>query len=151
VVALVVAAVLGLIIGYYWGKRIHLQRVALENEIEELKNKLITCKREKEKLLPAFDSVAAEQTFMKKIPQNDLTIVEGIGDKIETMLKKRGIGTWVDLAFTSDEDIKNILLDDGGPSFAVHDPKTWPTQALLAYQGRWGQLKQYQELLLGGK
>ena len=47
-VALLVAAVLGLIIGYFWGKRIHLKRVALENEIEELKNKLRICNQEKE-------------------------------------------------------------------------------------------------------
>ncbi len=150
-VALLVAAVLGLIIGYFWGKRIHLKCVALENEIEELKNKLRICNQEKEKLLPLFDSVAAEQVFMKKIPQNDLSIVEGIGDKIETLLKKRGIDTWLKLAHTPDEEIKNILLEDGGPSYAVHDPKTWATQALLAYQGRWKQLKDYQDLLIGGK
>ena len=88
---------------------------------------------------------------MKKIPENDLTLVEGIGEKIEAILKKRGIDTWHKLAHTADEEIKNILLTDGGPSYAVHDPKTWPTQALLAYQGRWGQLKEYQELLVGGK
>ena len=78
---------------------------------------------------------------MKKIPQDDLSIVEGIGEKIETILKKRGIDTWLKLAYTADEEIKNILLEDGGPSYAVHDPKTWPTQALLAYQGRWEQLE----------
>jgi|WetSurMetagenome_2_1015567.scaffolds.fasta_scaffold922574_2 hypothetical protein len=150
-VAMVVAAGLGLIIGYFWGKRIHLSRVALENEIEELKNKLAVCKSEKEKLLPAFDPRAAEQAFMKKIPQDDLTIVEGIGEKIESILKERGIRTWVELAYAHDEDIKKILLKDGGPSYAVHNPKTWPTQALLAYQGRWAQLKEYQDMLIGGK
>lgn len=150
-VAMLVAAVLGSIIGYVRGKRIHLKRAALENEIEELKNKLKMCNQEKEKLLPLFDAVEAEKSFMKKIPQNDLTIVEGIGDKIETLLKKRGIDTWFKLAHTPEETITNILLEDGGSSYAVHDPKTWPTQALLAYQGRWGQLKHYQDLLLGGK
>lgn len=150
-VALLVAAILGVIIGYLWGKRTHLKRVALENEIEALKNKLGICNQEKEKLLPPFDATAAEQAFMKKIPQDDLTIVEGIGDKIESMLKKRGIDTWHKLAHTPDEEIKNILLKDGGPSFAMHEPKTWPTQALLAYQGRWEQLKEYQDLLTGGK
>jgi predicted flap endonuclease-1-like 5' DNA nuclease len=150
-VALLVAAALGLIIGYLWGKRIHLKCVVLENEIEELKNKLRTCNQEKEKLLPPFDAVAAEQAFMKKIPENDLTLVEGIGEKIEAILKKRGIDTWRKLAQTADEEIKNILLTDGGPSYAVHEPKTWSTQALLAYQGRWAQLKEYQDLLIGGK
>jgi hypothetical protein len=150
-VALAVAAALGIIIGYIWGKRIHLKRLALENEIDVLRNKLATCKSEKEKLLPAFDSKAAEQAFMKKIPQDDLTIVEGIGEKIEAILKERGIRTWVELAFAHDDDIKNILLKDGGPSYAVHNPKTWPIQALMAYQGRWQQLKDYQDMLIGGK
>lgn len=150
-VAMLVAAVLGSIIGYLRGKRIHLRHAALENEIEELKNKLEMCNQEKEKLLPLYDAVEAEQYFMKKVPQNDLTMVEGIGDKIETMLKNRGIDTWFKLAHTSDETIKNILSEDGGTSYAMHDPKTWPTQALLAYQGRWGQLKHYQHLLIGGK
>jgi predicted flap endonuclease-1-like 5' DNA nuclease len=164
-VALVVAAVLGLIIGYIWGKRIHLSRLVLENTIEELKNKLQIsareteqlkeklqiCTREREKLLPVYDSKAAELAFTKKIPMDDLTIVEGIGEKIETILKKRNIDSWLKLAHTPDEEIKDILLKDGGPSYSMHNPKTWPTQALLAYQGRWQQLKEYQDLLIGGK
>ena len=150
-VALLVAALLGYIIGYFIGKRKHLKCVELENEIDDLKSKLKISIQEKEKHALPFNAAEAQQVFMKKIYENDLKIVEGIGEKIETMLKKRGIDTWHKLAQATDDELRNILITDGGPSYKIHEPKTWPAQALLAYEGKWTQLKQYQDQLIGGK
>ncbi|NND33754.1 MAG: 50S ribosomal protein L27, partial [Saprospiraceae bacterium] len=35
--------------------------------------------------------------------------------------------------------------------YRIHDPGTWPKQAELAHHGKWDQLKEYQDLLHGGK
>jgi hypothetical protein len=43
------------------------------------------------------------------------------------------------------------LLNAAGSQFKLHDPKSWPYQAELAAKGDWVQLKQYQDLLLGGR
>ncbi|HJZ39790.1 MAG TPA: hypothetical protein VJ203_05440 [Bacteroidales bacterium] len=150
-IALVVAALLGFIIGYLCGKKKHLKRVELENEIDELQSKLRICIQEKEKHAAPFDAVEAKSIFAKKIQENDLKIVEGIGEKIETILKSRGIDTWHKLAQATEDEIRNILLADGGPSYKIHEPKTWPAQALMAFEGKWAQLKEYQDQLTGGR
>jgi predicted flap endonuclease-1-like 5' DNA nuclease len=151
-VALIVAAILGYIIGYLCKKAKHAKRVMeLENEIEQLKSKLDECMRQKEKPQMLFNATAAADVFKMKIAENDLKIVEGIGEKIATLLKNRGIDTWYKLSQTSETEIKNILLTDGGPAYQIHDPKTWPAQALMAFEGKWAQLKEYQDRLIGGR
>jgi predicted flap endonuclease-1-like 5' DNA nuclease len=158
-VALIVAAILGYIIGYLCKKAKHAKCVMkLENDIEQLKSKneqlksdLDECMRQKEKPQMLFDAVAAADVFKRKIVEDDLKIVEGIGEKIEALLRHRGIDTWYKLSQSSETEIKNILLTDGGPAYQIHDPKTWPSQALLAFEGKWSQLKEYQDQLIGGR
>jgi predicted flap endonuclease-1-like 5' DNA nuclease len=98
----------------------------------------------------AFDSAGAANYLGKKIKENDLKIVEGIGPKIEALLNNAGINSWYDLAEASTEKLQSIL-DAGGENYAIHNPSTWPKQALLAYQGKWQELKDWQQNLLGGK
>ncbi|MFN0016134.1 MAG: 50S ribosomal protein L27 [Saprospiraceae bacterium] len=87
----------------------------------------------------------------KKEPKlNDLKIVEGVGPKIEQLLKEDGINTWEDLANAEVERLKGIL-DAAGPRYQMHDPSTWPAQARFAAAGQWDDLKDYQEMLLGGR
>lgn len=87
-----------------------------------------------------------------KNPSNpeDLKIVEGIGPKIEQLLKNGGIKTWRDLAGTSVDRLKSIL-DAAGDRYRIHDPGTWPEQAQLAADGDWEKLKEYQDFLEGGR
>jgi predicted flap endonuclease-1-like 5' DNA nuclease len=149
-VALLVAALLGFIIGYLYRRIRRARLIALKNENEDLKIKLNVCIQQKEKLLP-FNAAAAKEVFKMRIVENDLKIVEGIGEKIESILNKRGITTWHQLSQTSADKIKEILLADGGSSYKIHEPKTWPGQALLAYEGKWAQLKEYQDQLIAGR
>jgi len=164
-IALIVAALLGLIIGYLCRKSKYARAVtalqneidsgqnemaSLQNEIKQLKLKLEACMQQKEKLIP-FNAAAAKDVFKTKVVENDLKIVEGIGEKIESLLNKHGIETWLQLSQTPADTIKEILLTDGGPSYAIHEPGTWPSQALLAYEGKWAQLKEYQDQLIAGK
>ncbi|OMQ09124.1 hypothetical protein [[Flexibacter] sp. ATCC 35103] len=97
-----------------------------------------------------FDALLASDTYGKKIKENDLKIVEGIGPKIEALLNAAGITTWQELSETSTEKLQSIL-NAGGENFAIHNPGTWAKQAFLAYQGKWQELKDWQQGLLGGK
>jgi predicted flap endonuclease-1-like 5' DNA nuclease len=82
--------------------------------------------------------------------KDDLKIVEGIGPKIEELLFSNGIISYTQLAATPVNRIKEILVTSG-PSYAMHDPGTWPAQALLAANGEWDNLKSYQSFLNAGK
>jgi large subunit ribosomal protein L27 len=87
----------------------------------------------------------------KKAPKpDDLKIVEGIGPKIETLLKEGGIQNWDDLA-AADVDKLKAILDAAGSRYQIHDPSTWPAQAKFAADGKWEELKEYQEMLMGGR
>ena len=62
---------------------------------------------------------------------HELQIVEGIGPKIEGLLKDAGIKNWKDLSEADYDTLKGILAD-AGPRYRMHDPKTWAKQAELA-------------------
>lgn len=97
-----------------------------------------------------FDSALAATVYGKKIKENDLKIVEGIGPKIEALFNDAGIKTWYELSQASTEKLQSIL-DGGGENYAIHNPGTWAKQALLAYEGKWEELKDWQDALDGGK
>lgn len=80
----------------------------------------------------------------------DLQIIEGIGAKIEQLLKDAGIRTWSELANASVERLQEILTAAGG-SFRLADPGTWAHQAKLASEGKWGELTAYQDFLDAGR
>lgn len=100
-------------------------------------------------LIP-FNADLARSVFGRTIQENDLKVVEGIGPKIEELFHQAGITTWKQLSDTSIEECQRIL-DSGGDRFDIHNPGTWPRQALLAYEGRWEELKEWQDVLDGGK
>jgi len=81
---------------------------------------------------------------------DDLKIVEGIGPKIELLCHTWGIHSFQDLAQTSVAFLRS-QLQSAGPRYQMHDPTTWPEQAKLASEGRWDELKQWQDQLHKGK
>jgi predicted flap endonuclease-1-like 5' DNA nuclease len=82
--------------------------------------------------------------------KDDLTVVEGIGPKIQMLLNQYGIQTYRQLANTDTARLKEIL-QSAGPQLAMHDPGTWPSQANLAANDEWDNLKSIQGFLKGGK
>lgn len=82
--------------------------------------------------------------------QDDLTVVEGIGPKIQMLLNQYGVRTYRQLADTPVERLREIL-STAGPQLAMHDPGTWPSQANLAANDQWDALKSIQGFLKGGK
>ncbi|WP_299059269.1 hypothetical protein [uncultured Polaribacter sp.] len=128
--------------------------------ISKLESDLAACKANKSYLnnsvlseasfVPVFDAAAAKAVFGKKIVQDDLTIVEGIGPKIAELFIENNVKTWKDLADTSIDKCKEIL-DSGGDRFKIHTPRTWPKQAKFAHEGKWEVLFKWQGELDGGK
>ncbi|KAA5827564.1 hypothetical protein FPF71_01605 [Algibacter amylolyticus] len=100
-------------------------------------------------LIP-FDAAAAKAVLGKKIKENDLTVVEGIGPKIQELFHNNGVKTWKALSECSIEKCKEVLIS-GGDRFKMHKPGTWPKQAKFAYEGKWAKLLKWQDELDGGK
>ncbi len=97
-----------------------------------------------------FVAPAAEPAPTNSSDRDDLTVVEGIGPKIQMLLNQYGIFTYRQLA---DADVLKIKesLATAGPQLAMHDPGTWPSQANLAANDQWDTLKSVQGFLKGGK
>lgn len=82
--------------------------------------------------------------------KEDLKKVEGIGPKIAELLNNAGINTFAQLGATEVDRIKEILAE-AGSRYAAHNPSTWPKQAQMAADGKWDELKAWQDELDGGK
>ena len=78
---------------------------------------------------------------------DDLKKVEGIGPKIAETLIAAGITTFAELAKLKADKISDIIADVRGN----HVTDTWPKQAKLAAEGKWDELKKWQDELNGGK
>lgn len=98
----------------------------------------------------AFATSTAPVAPTTEEEEDNLKVVEGIGPKIESILKASGIRSLGVLADTSTERLREIL-DEAGSRFKSHDPKTWAVQAGLAADGKLAELKAWQKELKGGK
>jgi ribosomal protein L13 len=90
--------------------------------------------------------IVSEATSTK----DDLKKIEGIGPKIEEHLNSAGIVTYSDLANAKMEALEQILTD-AGPRYSIHKPTTWAEQSAMARDGKWTELKTWQDELNGGK
>lgn len=97
---------------------------------------------------PAGNLDEAKSVFGKAIKLNDLTIVEGIGPKTASVLADANVNSWWDLGNIDLEKLQGILTDAELP-LAV--PDTWPKQSMMAFDGKWKELLEYQDWLDGGK
>ena len=115
-----------------------------------IKSEIASLSKKSSSVKHKFDAALAKSVFGKKIVENDLTIIEGIGPKIAELFQKAGIGTWKDLSETTVERCQQVLEDEG-EQFKVHKPTSWPLQSEMAYSGKWEELKKWQDDMLGGK
>ena len=97
---------------------------------------------------PAAKKEEAAKPAAKKATAtaDDLKKVEGIGPKIAETLNAAGIITFAQLAKTDAAKISEIIADVRGN----HVTDTWPAQAKLAAEGKWDELKKWQDELNGG-
>lgn len=113
--------------------------IAVQAENQLLKAKIV----EYEEMPP----VAAQQTYA--VAADDLTIIEGLGDKTADLLNQNSITTFEQLANTDLHRLRGIMLD-GGTEFQLNDPTTWPRQARLAVNQDWVKLAALKAELVGG-
>ncbi len=101
---------------------------------------------------PPVSPAGSEALYVmgRKIEPNDLTVIEGIGPKIQGLLKESGIDTWSTLAEATVAKLQSIL-EDAGDRYRMHNPSTWPKQAEMAAAGEWDKLREYQDFLDGGR
>ncbi len=93
---------------------------------------------------PSGNSQAMEGT------PEDLKVVEGIGPKIELLLKESGIKGLKDLSIVPIEELKEILAK-GGARYRLNDPTTWPEQARLLVSGELDKFKSFTSNLFSKK
>ncbi len=77
--------------------------------------------------------------------QDELAIISGIGPQIANLLRQAGINSFSRLAATSPDQLVEIMRVSS-PGLNV-DPATWPDQARLAAEARWGELQELQQSL----
>ena len=84
-----------------------------------------------------------------KAEADDLTKVEGIGPKAAEALVAAGISTYEELSKADADNIKEILTE-ASSRMAHLDPTSWPKQAKMAADGKWDELKEWQDNAKGG-
>lgn len=154
VIALLFAAILGFLIGYYLRKR----KLAADDQSEDSlrsdeSENILTASAETHEIIEKvnYETAVAEEIMETEIGLNDLQIIEGVGPKIEKLLRRSSIDTWKKLADGDAEAISEMLVTEGGARYKLHDPTTWSKQALLAHEGKWKELKDLQDELQGGR
>ncbi len=96
------------------------------------------------------DTAKKSQTVSSSSVPDNLKKIEGIGPKIEELLKAADITTFSKLSQSQYDDLKAIL-NEAGSRYKMHNPTTWPQQAELADKGAWDELSDLQDRLLGGR
>jgi len=127
-------------------------KALLLKETGELQQKLVQLQESIDKLQKTPNKKKKVKSSSKtNIPSvADFTIIEGIGPKIEAVLKNAGIYSMENLSTTSEERLKHILKEAGG-NFNFADPGTWAAQASLAAAGKIEELEALKKELIGGK
>lgn len=124
----------------------HQAGMANRNEWEELKSYQHSIATDKSRVDDQSANATINETSKLSIahPKDDLTKIEGVGPKIQEILNNSGIYTFKRLSQSSTNSIKESL-NNSGPQFRMHDPETWPQQALMASNSEWDELKNYQQ------
>ncbi|CAM3387148.1 50S ribosomal protein L21 [Zobellia roscoffensis] len=126
------------------GHRQALTEIVIESIVAKGGKKAAAPKKEEK---PAKKEAAPKAAPKKATKADDLKKVEGIGPKIAETLIAAGISTFAELAKADAAKISEIIADVRGN----HVTDTWPAQAKLAAEGKWDELKKWQDELDGGK
>jgi len=107
-------------------------------------------RRDRQKAAPARMATAPVPAEPEEpVEPDDLTRIEGIGPKLQSILNDAGITTFESLADTS--GVKLATIVEATDFKAPYDPSSWPEQAALAAKGDWAALAELQERLIGGR
>jgi predicted flap endonuclease-1-like 5' DNA nuclease len=98
-----------------------------------------------EKELEESAQEAASQKLKIRSMQDDLTVIDGIGPKVSSVLRTAGITSFSKLAKREPEEIHDILVAENPSLTRLTDPSTWHEQARMAADGDWEGLKALQD------
>jgi predicted flap endonuclease-1-like 5' DNA nuclease len=167
-ICLLIAFVIGLLIGWWIGRRNCAARVSeLEAEVSDLNAALTRCEGAKSAVgasasgggaaagkaagaapLTAAAPIAAAIPIPIPTEPDDLKKVWGIGPKMEEVLNGAGIDTFAELSQTSVERLREIVSAYGSKRLTdIANEEVWPDQAAMAARGDWDELKEYQNKL----
>jgi len=104
---------------------------------------------ETKKAVKEDKEVTKKASKAKASKGDDLTKIEGIGPKAAEALTNAGMGTFSDLSKGDAEKIKEVLTE-ASSRMAHLDPTSWPKQAQMAADGKWDELKAWQDSVKGG-
>lgn len=85
----------------------------------------------------------------KKESADNLTKIEGVGPKAAEALVAAGIDSYTAMAKAKPDAIKSVLTE-ASSRLAHLDPTSWPKQAQMAADGKWDELKAWQDDAKGG-
>ena len=119
----------------------------VETKVEAVKEEVIV-EEKVEKVAEQKEKPAAKKTS-KSTDAEDLTKIEGIGPKGAEALANAGIDSYAKLAKSKPEKIKEILTE-ASSRMAHLDPTSWPKQAKMAADGKWDELKEWQDKVKAG-
>ena len=71
-----------------------------------------------------------------QLKSTSLQVIEGIGPKLESILKDNGISTWEALSTKTEVELRQMLQSQGS-RYSIINPSTWPIQASKASNGDW--------------
>ena len=134
------------------GHRQYLSEIVIESiTASGAKKKATSSKAEAKPKAKKETAKAAPKATAKKASgkADDLKKIEGAGPKAAEALVNAGVDTFEKLAKETPEHISEILSE--ASSRLVHlVTDTWPKQAQMAADGKWDELKEYQDKLDGG-
>jgi len=164
IVMLLVAFILGYLLRYFLSKGQN--EKSYKKEYDDLKHEYELLQKQGEIHQNEYKRLSAELDDCSKnhqlaltniaklkkgpVKKDNLKKIEGIGPKIEQLLFEAEVYTWDDLANTEISYIQAVL-DKAGPNYKVHNPESWPFQAKMAAEGKWDELKKWQDEHKGGR
>lgn len=95
-------------------------------------------------------AAAGADKYAALISTDNFQIIEGIGPKMEEVLKENGIADFEALEYKTPSELRNIL-DKYGDKYKIIDPTTWPQQAAMAKNRNWNGLIALQKSLDTGR
>jgi len=90
-----------------------------------------------------------EKPAAAKVEPDDLTRIEGVGPKLQSILYELGYKTYASLVDIDSGKLKDTVKAAGFK--APVSPESWPQQAKLAADGKWDELDKLQDELSGGR
>ncbi len=83
------------------------------------------------------------------VKTDDLTKIEGVGPKAAEALAAAGLNTFAQIA-DADADKMKTILTEASSRLSHLDTNSWPKQAKMAAEGKWDELKVWQDNVKGG-